>query len=199
MWFTSTTVSVVVLEDGDAVVRRPQAADFHAMDDRQRSGEQHDVDGGDPAAVLDDEGQRGRRGDAEPDARRQLEPRDQRERPDAGQAAEQIDHVGAQRRPSRQIAPHSMRDGDEQRRHRRRTAAAAAACSRPAPPATWCRWRNRSSTCSAARLRAAARLTARITANWINGNQTNRFLRRFASRQPTPMPRKLASRMKLEK
>src|SRR6185295_5527329 len=38
-----------------------------------------------------------------------------------------------------------------------------------------------------------------MTASWFSGNQTNRFRRRVASRQPIPMPRKLARRMKLEK
>jgi hypothetical protein len=87
------------------------------MHDRQRRDEQHDVDRRDPAAILHDERQRRGHGDAEPDAGRQLEPRDERERGHAGQAAEQVDDVGAQRRPSRELASHAVRHGDEEDRH----------------------------------------------------------------------------------
>src|SRR5918994_1814590 len=38
-----------------------------------------------------------------------------------------------------------------------------------------------------------------MSANWISGNHANRLRRRPASRQPMPMPRKLARRMKFEK
>ena len=41
--------------------------------------------------------------------------------------------------------------------------------------------------------------TAPTTTACSSGNQTNSRRRDGASRQPTPMPRKLASRMKLEK
>src|SRR6185503_5755267 len=41
--------------------------------------------------------------------------------------------------------------------------------------------------------------TAAMSANRISGNQVKRLRRRPAARQPMPMPRKLASRMKFEK
>src|SRR2546423_11953838 len=44
-----------------------------------------------------------------------------------------------------------------------------------------------------------SRSTARITTSCTSGNQTISGCRRRASRQPRPPPRKVASRMKLEK
>ena len=71
------------------------------------------------AAVLHDERQRRGGGDAEPDAGRQLEPRDERERGDACQAAEQVDR----RRRAAAAVPDSSRPMrcatvDEEDRHR---------------------------------------------------------------------------------
>ena len=47
------------------------------------------------------------------------QPRDERERGDAREAAQQIDRVGPQRRPAGQLAAHALRHGDEQRGHGR--------------------------------------------------------------------------------
>jgi len=109
---------LAILEDRDAVVRRPEAAALHAIDDGERRDEEDEVEGGDEPAGFDDEGQCGDGGDAEPDERRQLQPRDERETAHAGQAAEQVEDVCAKRRPSGQLAPHALRDGDEERRYR---------------------------------------------------------------------------------
>ena len=104
-----------VLEERDAVVGRPQAAALHAEDEQQRAGEQRQVGGGDELLSLPQQGRgRGAR-HAEPHQRRQLQPRHQRERGDAGQAAEKIDHICPERRTSRQLASHAMRDGGEER------------------------------------------------------------------------------------
>ena len=105
----------LVLEDRDAVVRRPQAAALHAVHDHQRRGEQRDVGRRDEPPPVEDERQRRGRGDAEPDDRRELQPRDEREGGHAREAAQQIDHVGPQRRPAGQLAAHAVRHGDEQR------------------------------------------------------------------------------------
>src|SRR3954470_16844754 len=109
---------VAVLEHGDPVVRRPQAAALHAEDNRQREREQREVGERNRTPPLHDERHGGGGRDAEPDQRRQLQPRDDRKAGDAGEAAEQVDHIGAKRRVPGQLHAHPMCDRHEQRGHR---------------------------------------------------------------------------------
>ena len=65
---------------------------------------------------VDQKRQRRGERDAEPHHRRQLEPRQQRERGHAGDAAQQVDRVGLKRRPRGQLAAHALGDGEEEQR-----------------------------------------------------------------------------------
>ena len=196
----------LVLEDRDAVVRRPQAAAL-PCDGRSRAM---------PTSSTTLDGWR-----SHPPAARTRDPgpmtaarprRQRRTRRSAAARATTPSQMRATpaRLPSRLIT--YARSGGSPDRSRpircatRRTAprpmtnsSGSSTCSRPAPPAPSCRWRSRSSRCPATPLRAAADRPPTITASWISGNHTNRFAPRVASRHPTPMPRKLARRMKFEK
>ena len=119
--------NVIHLDDGvvailghiDFVVRGPQAVATHAMNDDQRCGQQQERDNRLDRRALrwsiasawnQVERQCGAKRDAEPRDRWQLQPRHQREGRDTGQAAEQVDRVGLQWRPRRQLAAHLLGD-----------------------------------------------------------------------------------------
>ena len=144
--------------------------------------------------------ERKRRGECqpEPDRRRQLEPRDDSERGDAGEAASEIGEVARERRQRGHLATHPLRerreqgrDADEEQREEGRAL-----------------HEHHGLRGAAREIDAAGRLDAHLEAEEVNdadhrgderGNQPNSRARAGASRQPTPMPRKLASRMKFEK
>ena len=118
-----------VLADGDLVVRRPDRAARHDVDDDQRRRQQRDVDGHRsdvaPERTAPSVGRRlarraaARRSerDAEPPRRRQLRAR--KSRANAATPARlpaRLMRVAAQRRQRRHLAPHALRQRREERR-----------------------------------------------------------------------------------
>ena len=184
---------------GDLVVRRPQRVARELVRDAERHGQQHQA-ACRPRRVAARAGT-ARRGEAEPEPghRRQLQRRERAEADHAGKAAREVDEIGAQRRVRIHLAPEPLRQRHEQQRD-------GDAEQRQEPRAL-----DRDHDVGRATREVdalgglrhgdvdAPRATAITSSTCTSGNQRSRLARIGASRQPMPMPRKLASRMKFEK
>ena len=124
MLFTSMTVSEPLLADGDLVVRRPDGAARHHVDDHERRAQKQQIhrNAREPwrfgASRIWRSQQRERRGEREPepDRRRELQPRHDAERGDAREAAPEVGEVARERRERGHLAAHPLRERGKQGR-----------------------------------------------------------------------------------
>ncbi len=121
-----------LLADRNLVVRRPDRATGHHVDERERSREQCEIEEDDgrgrgarcrlDADAVDwrfrgqQQRNRGSEGNAEPHGRRKLEPGNDAERNDPCQAAGEINRVCLEGRELRHFTAHALRKRHEQRR-----------------------------------------------------------------------------------